>query len=928
MQGCIRFKWLLFYFFFGLSGYSVLAGAAPPTPAVGTKIRAQAILTYRLANEVRIYQHIDESDEAEYGASYSVTITGNSTYISTNVGHDATSKFYFNNNSNTTVVLNAVMKEYTTGNNPIYIPVNTIRLKVKRNNQPLVDVANNTNFSLAAGESVLVFLTGNLELDPGHTTVWMGAQLTEVNGGTPFGGQTSSDLWASVVRRPTAGMSFVVNRELVSHRLPQNNEPGEIVVSTSVETKGGLDHLNWSQAKMTGPELRLIEFLPNWITHAEVYEHNLAHLTNSDWSDINWQDTSSNYHDDYDDHSRSRAKMLGVLLSGGMKSQHGTLEWKTKIKYDKSVTQFQEGTTLPTRIYSYGSNLAGNRQHILNRSDDFNVFVGAEHDFSLQGFNDGYQGNKHRIESASVGEQVIFRAKVNNGFRKDSWAVESQNSTFPTDTVFYFMVSDTHQLPGEGANWSPLSTTIDASSQVQKYIFIQARLPLRVRESKTEQQPLYSADILFSSRGKQELTKTLTVELERIEPLKVDVSYQPVVGQGEQTTDINPFPSLQQQNENTRRVSKGLEQTVSFYIYNQSAFKRSFEVNVYKGDQLEGSTRPYRSDLAAMDWHWFLTESQVGPRRDFITVDPRQGKKVYLTFTAPRHQRVGREVMTVVAGDVVGVSDALASNDALKFYLDINELSDGVYLTPPTQSAPVEIGGSVTYKYFVTNAQSETLHLMLSASAGEGWRGDITAVDYVTKTAAVVEEGNKRRIELMKGESATILLEVTADKSKLLGETDVQWLKARPVAPDGRELSDAREWVAKAVTTVMTGQLRFDKLVAKGASPDDADFQATVDNVRAGEILTWKGVLKNRSNDLVKNVVVFETVPAFTTLVGATGAATIAGTTAVEGANLKINGTGRKSLIFYLGKSKKPLTGGTLEKYEEVVYTYQIRVDD
>ena len=146
---------------------------------------------------------------------------------------------------------------------------------------------------------------------------------------------------------------------------------------------------------------------------------------------------------------------------------------------------------------------------------------------------------------------------------------------------------------------------------------------------------------------------------------------------------------------------------------------------------------------------------------------------------------------------------------------------------------------------------------------------------------------------------------------------------------------------AKDTSTVILGQVRLNKTVAldincDGIADDVLSF-ATVqtDKVEPGQCAVWKIVAKNEGDAVVKNVIVNDTVPAYTSFLANSfrvfdnaGTAVTPVSDAVDGDVAEINSTGK--VTYYLGANTDPnnAKGGELQAGETSTVLFAVKVEE
>lgn len=306
------------------------------------------------------------------------------------------------------------------------------------------------------------------------------------------------------------------------------------------------------------------------------------------------------------------------------------------------------------------------------------------------------------------------------------------------------------------------------------------------------------------------------------------------------------------------------------------------------------------------------------------------------------------------------------ASDIMLDAVDVTSLAQ-VDLTPPGNNQ-IQPGGSVDYINTLENTGNTTETLELAATnslTGKSW-GNTVKVDtdgdgIPDKTLAELSPGdvikgvdaagnpvdievtdadsdNKPEVTLQPGEKFDLTPTVFAPSSAAPGETDVLTLTATNVNPatgatnpPGIENPSA---TVEDISNVILGQVRLDKKVAydgncDGIADDPNGFAANLTTEVAPEkCAVWQIQAENQGDALAKNVIIRDTVPAFTTYVTNslkyclnTGCSTAAVTN--QG---KIIGS---AVTFYVGDNAVPASqmGGELQSGQQATVQFTTKVE-
>ena len=216
----------------------------------------------------------------------------------------------------------------------------------------------------------------------------------------------------------------------------------------------------------------------------------------------------------------------------------------------------------------------------------------------------------------------------------------------------------------------------------------------------------------------------------------------------------------------------------------------------------------------------------------------------------------------------------------------------------PNQTQQVAPGGSVTYSHVLTNqgnqAEGGTCSAMSfsgdNSLAGDGWtsvvyydannNGELDPSDPVVESLAQITASGKYTDgtaavagTLPSGKGLRLFVKVFAPSSAAAGETDNRTLQAIVKNSTGAGACASPEPAAQSVvdtSNVMTAQIRLLKeqgLDAKCDGVVDLAFSATQIQVKPGECVIYRVQASNQGVDAVTNVIMNDSVPAFSTYV-------------------------------------------------------------
>ena len=915
---CYCSQWMGWCLFF-LWGWSGLIAHAQLAPA-GWVIRGEALLSYKLGESMQIHQHAEEANVV-YGTVYAAEVKQGADVLHVAPHQSVRLVFWLFNNGNTPLEFDGGVQAETNKLSNLKLGLNDEKGELSA----LTD----KSFTVPAGEKKAVFVTGVLAAGAAHGADFPLTLSLQSKQGAPFivNGKAQDKINVNTrVLVSNEKLSFKAQRVLLKHRLPGNDQMGVIHyrlrVTTAGKTGSGKDQNN---NDLTGDKLRFLDFYPDWITAIEVI--NTGRLVHPEARLSQGQRVRNEVSiDDVDFQIDQRPNQVQLELPKGIESHH-EMSWELKLHYHKTAKPYIEGIQLNTRLYAVGENVSG--WSVISRSMDHYTEIQAPVAVTAKGYSASkigfgeYEGDTHAVNAGLQGDAIHFTGQIENrSVVADTFYVSVENTSFPDGTLFFLSFSE----KSEEAHRSQRIKTPVLKENEQQNVFVTAQLPALMKQFNAQG---YQAELTIHSARDRSVARFVTLALGHIEPAQVDLTYNEVVGQANKNTDIDPYH--QSQDVTAARIQHvnqaGDKAVFSFFIYNQFDRQRTFYLNAYKDAQLLGR-RPYRSVFGVLGWDAAFSLSLKGPPIETLTLGARQGKKLFLSLTVPQSQQKNTRVpVSVVAGDVMTLDSEQVTNDALKFFVNIGEPSKLLFV-PSERSAAIEKDGAVTYRYQLRNDYDEVKHVLLSQASEQSWPSIIAAVIPSEKTADVVRLGEQWRIALAAKTSAVISINVSAPSDQTEGATDLLTLTGTTVADDGRELNEPQILTARAMTHLVKPQWQFKKLVAKGKNPADSDFKASLDNVKPGDLVTWKGVVTNKSHQPAKGVSVTDSVPAFMSLTEGSGSAKIEGKPAIPGRNVKVAVYGpHVQLTFYLGEQSEDLKPGVLQPGQETTYTYQVKVD-
>ena len=596
--------------------------------------------------------------------------------------------------------------------------------------------------------------------------------------------------------------------------------------------------------------------------------------------------------------------------------------------------------------------------------------------------------NIQTVDVAPAGSTVMFNVDITNtSTGRDTLELSINKGNFPPGTVFTFWnEAGTVQLVDTNSE-AGVDTGMLESGETTR-IMVKAQLPTDATGSGFTATVTATSSVDPSATPAKDST---TLALGAISAPGVDL-YDDIANAGTAANEDDLGATEYDINNGstagtrlTLAANVGDSINIPFYIDNGSGSSDSFQLSIgsswngstvgslpsgwsvlfYKGD---GSGNPMGSPLTSTA---LLPAMSTGHEYIAVVKVPNDPAYALADFVYDNDGDGTAEQMDA-NGDGDGdqplfiriKSANSGASDIMLDAVDVTSMAQ-VELTPPG-SNQIQPGGSVDYINTLTNTGNTTETLELSASnslSGDDW-GNTVKVDtdgdgIPDKTLAELSPGdvikgtdaagnpidipvtdldgdNKPEVTMEPGDSFDLSPTVFAPSSAAPGETDVLTLTATNVDPTtGATNPTGPEYPSadvEDVSLVILGQVRLEKKVAYDAGCDgtpDTSFQANLTSeVAPTECAIWQIQAENQGDALAKNVVIRDTVPAFTTYVTSTlkycldtGCTPAAVTN--EGV---ISGS---DVTFYVGTNSTPASqiGGELLPGQQATVQFMTQVD-
>ena len=574
------------------------------------------------------------------------------------------------------------------------------------------------------------------------------------------------------------------------------------------------------------------------------------------------------------------------------------------------------------------------------------------------------------VDTIASGDTVVFTHTIKNeGNGDDKFNLTVANTDFPSGTVFTFWNEDgTVQLTDSDGDNVP-DTGILGQNKT-KTIVVKADLPSGVSKPGAESSAVLTAtsSVDPAATGSKQSDDT-TLTLGEITAPAVDLS---AVGAAQPNTGFNDAGVKNAHNEGPVFLKDGLVGgTVIFpmSVANEAGSPDSFLLSydklpagwavVFKdnsGTASQGDTITSTPFIPAGKTFEYIAEVKISATASQALADSDRAADV------DGHDKTDDSAVNLedTDGDKDYVIDFMVTsavdstrNDMISHAIDVADVKS-VEITPDGTNQ-IQPGGTVDYPHKLSNDGNVDEAIELSSENNDpDWNsrtliktesGDLVELtnlkpgdkvvvnkpDGSTKTVALTDTDSDGKVEfpLEAGEYINVTDKVFAPSDAAQGEVNTTTLTVTD--PDGTKRSAAED-----NSNVISGQVRLTKTVALDANcdntPDGAYAQIQTSKVEPGQCAIWKILAKNEGDTLVKNVIVNDSIPAYTSYLA--GSLRIEGATADPSDTMgddagEYNQTANK-VTYYLGAKADAATskGGELASGESTTVRFTIRVED
>ncbi len=588
-------------------------------------------------------------------------------------------------------------------------------------------------------------------------------------------------------------------------------------------------------------------------------------------------------------------------------------KWAAKASIDNTFTAFED----PDNDHKPTPNTNPSKSNRTHDEVPQNYGVLATDDGTLStsspGVNDGGDDNTdvntdgtgdddiQYVDTISSGDIVVFTHTIKNtGNGEDKFNLTVSNTDFPSGTVFTFWNEDgTVQLTDSDGDNVP-DTGILGQNKT-KQIVVKADLPSGVSKSTPSSAKLTATSSVDPAATGSKQTDDTTLTLGEITAPAVDLS---AVGAAQPNTGFNDGGIANAHNEGPVFLKDGLVGgTVVFpmSVANEAGSPDSFLLSY---DKLpDGWTVVFKDNSGTASQGDTITSTPfipAGKTFEYIAEVSVSNTPAQALANSDRADDVdGHDITDDAAtnlqdtdGDKDYVIDFLVTsavdktrNDIISHAIDVKDVKS-VEITPDGQNQ-IQPGGTVDYPHKLSNdgnideaveltatnndpdwnsrtlIKTDTGNLVELTNLKAGDKVEVNNPDGTTTTTTVTDVDSDGIIEfpLKPGQYINVTDKVFAPSDAAQGEVNITTLTVTD--PDGTKRSAAED-----NSNVISGQVRLTKTVALDANCDNtadgayAEIQAS--KVEPGQCAIWKILAKNEGSTMVKNVIVNDSIPAYT----------------------------------------------------------------
>lgn len=513
------------------------------------------------------------------------------------------------------------------------------------------------------------------------------------------------------------------------------------------------------------------------------------------------------------------------------------------------------------------------------------------------GDDDGAKDGTQTVNKAGAGAEVKYKFDVSNaGNGDDLFSLDVANTNFPSGTVFTFWNAEgTVQLTNIADTGA-----VDVGPVAQgttRTVMVKAILPPGTYDGKDGNTAPYVAKLNVTSHGNSTKTSTIDLKLGAISKPTLDVALKTTTaGIGDSAVDADPA-SADPDAAKTQEAEVGGTAVFELQVVNEGTAPESFLLS-------EGADFPpgWQVQFTDMQGNLINSTPTLAPNGDpndkhkfefkaLVKIsDDADEAKGDSTRAGDKDTNgdssTGNQDRDYIFNLKAEAASGAASADNIKVAVDVIS-SRELTITPNSAAQQTQAGGSVTYPYTISNTGNEPEEITIGVNSN--WPSnlmvDTDGDGTPDKNISNIKPGDQITFIKTDGTPSSTPYTVTAGPKFVLQPGEKLLLEniiASPSnAPDGSidvgtvtiTKNDNSTVVAKTTTTIVPDQVRLTKTVAldldcdgNGQKDGNSTFQAAqTTEVSPGDCVVWKINAVNAGTTAVKEVVITDNVPAFTT---------------------------------------------------------------
>ncbi len=491
------------------------------------------------------------------------------------------------------------------------------------------------------------------------------------------------------------------------------------------------------------------------------------------------------------------------------------------------------------------------------------------------------------------GGTVAFKNRITNtGNLPDAFDVTIDGSTFPAGTAFALFKSD-GQTPLEDTNGNGIPDTGMIQPGADYIVVLKATVPpnatgtgFTVKKKATS----------VTDPNESEETTDGPVD---IVPSQVDLTNNAAKG-APGALGEGPDDGLVQVSET---ANPGETVVFNLFATNGGLVTDTYDIRTVKVEDSSSTTLP----------PWSIVFKR-GSTNITNTGEIRAGENGGFTanVVVPANQPSGSykityEIKSPTTGSVDTIVDEIVVNRVRK-----------ITLLPP-HSGQIFAGGIITYVHTLTNNGNDPEPVVnLTTLEGIATWNTVLYLDNGSIPGELDDTDTPITsvTDLAAGQTVTIIAKISSPAGSAPGTVNPTTITA--TAPISGSLPAVTSVVTDN-TTVVSSDIKIDKLQRNDTTP--TTFSASQVTANPGDLITYKLIVENTGSSPAEQVIIYDTVPAYTTYV-TNSATVVAGETTTTATVTATRVDATNSVEFKLDPSTAKLQPG-----EKIVVTFQVRID-